>query len=165
VFKPRVIKFEEEALRDPELRRKIEKRERLIEYWNACAIELAMSALRFRENEPNAGRIYCRFEQIDTGIYFGTQYYDSDGGWICIYFGVSKKAGRRLRSIFKDLAETHRTELETLIGEELEWSDPYLSIYKEANIEEKEDWPRQHKWIREKGEKLLGEFTKRLNLE
>ncbi len=165
VFKPKVVKLEEEVLRDPGLRRKIEKRERFIEYWNACAIELAGSALRLRESEPNAGRIYCRFEQVDTGIYFGTQYYDSDGGWICVYFGVSKKAGRRLRSMFKELAENHRAELEALMGGELEWWDPYLSIYGEANIEAKEDWPRQHKWIREKGEKLLREFTRRLNID
>ena len=137
----------------------------MIAYWNVCATELAESAISFRENEVNAGRIYCRFEQMDTGISFGTQYYDSDGWWLCVYFGVSKKVGKRLRSIFKELAESHRGELEALMEEELEWSDPYLSIYKEANIEEKEDWPRQHKWIREKGEKLLAEFTKRLNLE
>lgn len=165
VFKARVEKAEEEVISDPDLRRKIEKRERMIAYWNACAAELANTPIRFRDNEVNAGRSYCRFEHIDTGISFGVQYYDSDAGWLCVYFGVSKKAGRRLRSMFKELAESHRGELEALMGEELEWLDPYLSIYKEANIEEKEDWPRQHKWLREKGEKLLGEFTIRLNLE
>jgi hypothetical protein len=62
------------------------------------------------------------------------------------------------------MAENQKTSLESTIAEELEWKDPYLSIYTESRLDDKEDWPRQHKWIREKGEKILTEFTKRLNL-
>jgi uncharacterized protein with ParB-like and HNH nuclease domain len=164
-FKPRVEKLEEEVLLDPGLRRKTEKRERLVGSPSRNCINepdrLAAHAFQY----SNAGRIYCRFQQIDTGVYFGAQYFDSEGGWIGIYFGVSKKAGRRLRTVFKDLAEDHRSELENVIGEELEWSDPYLSIYMQSDLEAKDDWPQQHDWIRIKAEKLLAEFTKRLNLE
>ena len=165
VFKPKVLKLEQEVLANPELRQKIERRGRLAEYWNACATELAGSVLHLRDNDPNSGRIYCRFEQIDTGISFGVQYFNSEGGWVGVYFGISKKAGRRLRSVFKEMAENHKADLESIIGEELEWWDPYLSIYTESRLDDKEDWSRQHKWIREKGEKLLSEFSRRLNLD
>jgi hypothetical protein len=138
VFRPEALKLEEDALTNPDVRRKIEKRERLIEYWNACATELIDSSLRFRENEPSFGRVYCRFEAIDTGVRLGCQYY-SDGPGICVYFAVSKKAGRRVRSSFKDIVENSKTELEKLLGEEIEWSDPYISIYTEGSIESKAD--------------------------
>ena len=164
VLKPRVEKLEDKVLADPELRRKIEKRERMVEYWTACVSVLRDSTIQFREGDPNVGRNYSRFEPIDTGILFGAQYY-SDKQLTCVYFGVSKKAGRKLRSLFKELAEERITELEAAIEEKLEWIDPYLSVYADARFDDKSDWPRQHQWIRRTGEILLREMRQRLNLE
>ena len=163
VLKPRVEELEAEAMADPELRSKVEKQEQMVEYWKSCASALKGSAVSFRESEPQSGRKYCRFERIDTGIYFGAQYYP-DTPCICIYFGVAGSAGRKMKSAFKEVAEQRLPELAAAIGQELEWSEPYVSAWTEARIEDKADWPRQHKWVRETAEKLLVALKTRLDL-
>ncbi len=163
VFKPRVVKLEQEVLRDPGLRRKIEKRGRLIEYWNACAAKLVGSPIQFREGEPNAGRTYCRFEQIDTGISFGAQYYDSERSWIAPILEFPKKQEGVYVQCSRNLQKVVEPNWKPSLGRNPN-GRTQSSIYTETGPESKEDWPRQHEWLREKAEKLLEEFTKRLDL-
>ncbi len=164
VFKLRVEQCEQEAMRDPELRRKIDQRDQLIAYWEDCGKALGDSGVAFREDEPGHGRKYCRFEKIETGISFGAQVYPNDS-MLCVYFGVGGSASRKLRSRYRELRENEAAEMESQIGEKLEWEDSYVSASVSMSLEDRSDWPRQHKWIRVTAEKFLKVFTTQLPIE
>lgn len=163
VFSGMVERYEQEALRDPGLASKVEQKERLTNYWTACAELLKGSEVAFRANELERGRNYCRFESIETGISFGA-YIGKKNSTVEIYFGVQKSAGRKMRSLFLDLVERYLAELQTALGVQIGWSDPYLSAWIKADVENRDDWPRQHEWIRSTACKVISEFKKRLQL-
>ncbi len=164
VLQPRVIALEKEALNDPELRQALEQRGLLANYWRACVAALVGSSLAFRNNDPNAGRMYCRFERLDAGVNLGAQY-SHDESYICIYFSVSSAATRKQRSAFKDLMENHFTQLESEIGQTLKWNEPYFWVSIPGNINDHADWPRQHNWVRDTAEKFVAVFKPRLGIE
>ena len=164
VFVSRVTKFEQQALLDPALKQSVGQREQLVEYWRACSTALAGSALAFREGQPDIGRKYCHFPQLDTGITLGVQYYSTDLS-VCIYIGVYGSAGRKQRAICRDLQENHLVELGAQIGETLNWTAPYFWVATPADIGVKSDWARQHKWVRDTAEKLVATFKSRLGID
>ena len=77
----------------------------------------------------------------------------------------SPSAGRKLRSKFTDLHNREVAALESELGEKLEWNDSYVWATLPSKIEDKPDWPRQHKWIRATAEKFSNVFKARLGLE
>jgi len=164
VLRPRVEAYEKQALTDPEIKQEVERYRQFVEYWKACSQEIQGSTVRFRERELEGGRNTCKFEKIDTGISFGAQGYP-DYGAVYVYFGVVDTAGRKLRSTFTDLHNREVAALESDLAEKLEWNDPYVWATLAAKIEDKADWPRQHKWIRATAEKFSRVFKARLGLE
>jgi hypothetical protein len=164
VLIPRVTQYEQESLQDPGLKQAVEKHEHMVAYWRSCSTGLSGSKLVFREKDPAAGRNYCRFLKLDTGISLGAQYYPEDA-YLCVYIGVSPSAARKHRTIFKELLESHMGELESALGQKLQWSEPYFWLSTPANIAEKADWQRQHKWLRDTAENVLATFKPRLGLD
>jgi len=164
VLQPRVNQLENEALNVPELRQAYEQRGLLVRYWRACSAVLAGSHLSFRENAPDAGRALCRFQPPDDGASFGVQYYPAISQ-LCLYFAVWGSAARNQRRLYKELVECHIPELENHIGEKLHWEDPYFWVSVSADIANEADWPRQHQWVREMGEKFLAAFKTWLAIE
>lgn len=164
VLKPRVEAYEREALADPEIKEEVEKHQQFVDYWQGCGKEMQGSAVRFREREPALGRKTCRFETIDTGILFGAEFSPKDLE-IEVYFGVTDQAGRKMGSRFADLHNREVAALESELGLKLEWNDTYVWASLAANIHDKTDWPRQHKWIRQTAEKFSPLFKTRLGLE
>jgi hypothetical protein len=164
VLKPRVEAYEQEALADPEIKQVVEKYQQFVDYWEACAKEIQGATVSFREGELERGRKTCRFEKIETGIFFAAQCYPENNE-IYVTFGVVDSAGRKLRSKFTDLHNREVAALESELGEKLEWDDAYVWATSAAKIEDKADWPRQHKWIRETAEKFSKVFKARLGLD
>lgn len=164
VVKPRIEKYEQEALADPDIKQEVEKYNHFVNYWRACAKELQGSTIRFRDGELELGRKTCRFEKIDTGIIFNAQSYEEEGE-IYVSFGVVDSAGRKLRSKFADLHNREVAALEAEIGEKLEWGDPYVWATLTADANDRADWPRQHKWVRQTAEKFSKTFKDHLGLE
>ena len=164
VLKPHIEAYEREALANPDIKREVEKYHQFVEYWKACASGLKGTAIQFRAREVERGRKTCKFEKIETGIHFTAQCYPEDGA-IYLSFGVANSAGRKLRSRFTDLHNRDVAALESELGEKLEWSDYYVWATLPASIEDKTDWSRQHKWIRDTAEKFCKVFKERLALE
>lgn len=164
VLKPRVEAYEPEALGDPGIREEVEKHQQLVTYWQGCRKEMQGASVRFREREPALGRKTCRFEKIDTGILFGAEFFPDDRE-IEVYFGVTDQAGRKMRSRFADLHNREVAALESELGLKLEWNETYVWASLAANIDDKTDWPRQHKWIRETAEKFFSVFKTRLGID
>ena len=128
------------------------------------SVALAGSHLSFRENAPDAGRAICRFQPPDDGVSLGVQYYPTTSQ-LCLYFAVWDSAARNQRRLYKELVECHIPELESEIGEKLHWEDPYFWVSGLTDIANEADWPRQHQWVREMGEKFLAAFKTRLAIE
>ena len=164
VLKPMVEAYEREALANAEIKLEVERYHQFAGYWKACSKEMQGTRLAFRNRELERGGKTCKFEKIETGIFFAAQYYPDDGA-VYVSFGVVDSAGRKLRSKFTDLHNREVAALESEIGEKLEWNDYYVWATLPAKIEEKTDWPRQHKWIRETAEKFAKVFKTRLGLE
>jgi Protein of unknown function (DUF1524)/Domain of unknown function (DUF4268) len=164
VLIPRVAMCEQEALQDPELKQVVEKHQQMVEYWRVCAAALSGSKLSFREKDPSSGRHYCRFLSLESRLHFGAEYHPA-ATFIEVYIGASSSAARKHRTIFKELLESHVTELEPTLGEKLHWSEPYFWVSTSANIADQADWPRQHKWVRDTAEKFLNTFKPRLGLD
>ena len=161
VLQPRVLALEKEALKDPDIREALEQRDLQTRYWRACASSLTCSPLTLRENDPAKGQTVCRFAPLDDGIRFGIQCYPSNDS-LTVYLGVTSSASRNQRRLFKDMHEAQIPELETLIGQKLHVKDPYLWVAITADIKAQVDWPRQHQWIKDTGEKFLTVFKPRL---
>lgn len=161
VLQPRVLALEKEALQDPDIRQALEQRDLQTRYWRACASTFAGSPLTLRENDPAKGQTVCRFSPLDDGIRFGIQCYPSNDS-LTVYLGVTSSASRNQRRLFKDMLEAQIPELETLTGQKLHIKDPYLWVAIPADIKAQADWPRQHQWIKETGEKFLTVFKPRL---
>jgi hypothetical protein len=164
VLKRRVEAYERESLTDPEIWQEVERYHQFVEYWKACSQEIQGSTVRFREREVESGRKTCKFEKIETGFFFAAQCYPDDSA-VYVYFGVADSAGRKLRSKFTDLHNREVAALESELGEKLEWNDSYAWATLPAKIEDKPDWPRQHKWIRATAETFSKVFKGRLGLE
>jgi hypothetical protein len=164
VLRPRVEAFEQQVLTDPEIKQEVERYHQFAEYWKACSREIQGSTVRFRERELEGGRKTCKFEKIETGIFFGAQCYPDDGA-VYVYWGVVDSAGRKLRSKFTDMRNREVAALESELGEKLEWNDSYVWATLPATIENRPDWPRQHKWIRATAEKFSKVFKSRLGLD
>jgi hypothetical protein len=163
VFPYLVDKLETELEVDPKLLQKEEARHLLCEYWACCATEFTGSRLSFRKGEIERGQHYCRFDDMEDGIGFGLSF-DMKHSLVGVYFRIWKDAGRGLKTAFKSTVEEGRIEMRTAIGPEFEWEDPYLTAYTAAQIGEKDGWPTQHKWLRDRAEKMYAELSKRLNL-
>jgi len=164
VLKPRVEMLEQEAMADPVIRHEVESYHQFVEYWKACAKDMQGAATQVRESELERGRKTCSFEKIETGIFFAAQCYPDEGA-VYVSFGVLDSAGRKLRSRFTDLHNREVAALELELGEKLTWNDYYVWATLPAKPEDKADWPRQHKWIRQTAEKFLSVFKSRLDLE
>jgi hypothetical protein len=164
VLRPRVEAYEREVLTDPEIKQEVERFHQFAEYWKACAEVLQGSAIRFRERELQGGRKTCKFEKIETGILFGAQCYPEYGA-AYVYFGVVDSAGRKLRSKLIDLHNREVADLQSELDEKLEWNDFSAWATLPVKIEDKPDWPRQHKWIRATAEKFSKVFKSRLGLD
>ena len=63
------------------------------------------------------------------------------------------------------MLETQIPELESLIGQKLHIKAPYLWVAIPADIKAQPDWPRQHQWIKDTGEKFLSVFKARLAIQ
>ena len=161
VLQPRALALEKEALQDPDIRQALEQRDLQIRYWRACASALADSDLTLRENDPAKGRVVCRFARLDDGIRFGVQYYPSNND-LTVYLGVTSSASRNQRRLFKDMLEAQIPELETLVGQKLHVQDPYFWVAISADLKAQSDWPRQHQWIKETGNKFITVLKPRL---
>lgn len=164
VLQPRVIALEKEALTDPTIRQSIERRDQLAAYWQACAGTLTGSQLAFRNSDLDKGRWYCRFQLLDSGIRFGTEY-DAKDKTVGIYFGVDSSAERKYRTAYKALVEHEISNLEAQLGEKLHWVEPYFCAFAAAEINDKADWPRQHQWVRATANKFVAVFKPRLGIE
>ena len=164
VLAPRTVAIETEVLKDPAVRQSVEQRNALREYWVECGRTLTGSTTVFRESDPGHGRRYCRFQSLDTGIWFGAQYY-ADDGTVCIYFAAGSTADRKTRAAAKDLAENQLAALSSEIEMPLEWADPYFLASTQGRIDDRSDWPRQHKWVRETAGKFATAFKPRLGLD
>jgi hypothetical protein len=163
VLQPRVLGLEKEALKDSDIRKSIERRDQFAFYWRACANSLIGSHLSFR-SDLQKGRSYCRFQPLDTGIRFGAEIGLKDKE-VGIYFSVNPSADRKTRNLFKGLVENEISGLEAQLGEKLHWFDPYFCSYAPADINNQADWPRQHQWIKDTGEKFLAVFKSRLAIQ
>jgi hypothetical protein len=119
--------------------------------------------LTLRESDPARGRTYCRFSPLDDGVRFGVQCYPSEDS-LTFYLGVKSSASRNHRRLFREMMESQIPELETLIGQKLHIKDPYVWVAIPADIKTEADWPRQHQWIKEAGEKFLSVFKPRLGI-
>jgi hypothetical protein len=60
------------------------------------------------------------------------------------------------------MLEAQIPELEILIGQKLHVEDPYVWVAISADIKAQPDWPRQHQWTKETGEKFIAVFKPRL---
>jgi hypothetical protein len=163
VLQPRVITLEKEALADPTIRQSIERRDQFAAYWQACAESLDGSQLAYRGKDLDKGRWFCRFQLLDSGIHFGTEYNAKDK-IVGIYFGVDSSAERKFRMAYKALVEHETSNLEAQLGEKLHWVEPYLCAYTKADIGDKADWPRQHQWVRATAEQFVAVFKPRLGI-
>ncbi len=163
VLQPRVLALEKEALSDSEIRKSIEKRDLLAAYWQACSKAIGGSSVAFRENDFHKGRTYCRFNEVDVGVRFGSDV-DLKDGEIGIYLSVDKSAERKVRNNFKALIEDGISSLESQLGQKLHWYDPYFNVITTGDITNKCDWPRQHQWIKETAGKVLAVFKLRLGI-
>ncbi len=164
VLVPRVVAAEEIVLKDPAVRQSVDQQNRLKEYWAACGRTLAGSPTTFREYDPAYGRRYCRFQSIDTGIWFGAQYY-ADEGKVCVYFAAGNTADRKIRTAAKNLAETQLAALSTEFGAGIVWDEPYFSTTTGGKIEDRADWLRQHQWVRDMAGRFASTFKARLGLD
>ena len=164
VLAPRVIALEQQALQDPEIRQSFEQRKLFTEYWAACADAMSSSSVAFREIELGKGRDYCRFNYMETGVIFGA-HYKPKHACISVYLGVTAKAPRKQRTMFKELVGNHVGDVETEMGTKLHWGSPYCWCDLPADITERSDWPRQHQWVRDMAEKFTAVFKPRLGIE
>lgn len=122
------------------------------------------SSVAFREIELGKGRDYCRFNFMETGVKFGA-HYKSKNACISVYLGVTAKAPRKQRMLFKEVIEKHVSEVETEMGMKLHWGAPFCWCDLPANITDRSDWPRQHQWVKEIAEKFATVFQPRLGIE
>ena len=72
----------------------------------------------------------------------------------------------RARTYFHSLEE-QREEIESQFGESLEWfaeweTEKHVTLRKEADPRDENDWPRQHEWLATKLEKLNEVFRPRI---
>jgi hypothetical protein len=164
VFKTRTEAIEQEVLKDPALRGKVEQQQSLVEYWEGCAAEFAGSQLTLREPDLSRGRNYCRFEKMENDVWLGL-WYSSKHSVVGVYFKVGKNAPRRIRTAFKDLATNALAEIQTSIDSPVEWSDPYLSVSMPAKLEDRTQWKNQHAWLKSRAESFYKELNKRLEFD
>lgn len=163
VLKPRVLALEAEALKDPELRKVLENRDRFAEFWRVFAQALSGSKLS-QKHEAASGRSYFRFHHLDTGIRLGLQVGSSPAA-VTVYLGVAESASRKQRNTFKDLSANHRAALDAEVGERLDWNDRYCWASLPADIANKADWPHLHQWLKKTAEKIVDVFKPRLGIE
>lgn len=164
VLIPRVLKWEELALQDPELRQSFETRELFLTYWKACSDLRESSPVIFGSRGLEKGRDYCRFEPMDKGINLGAHCKVKDGTLV-VYMGVTASAAPNQRSRYKDLLATETSTVEAQLGMKVDWGSPYFGISTPADINDRSDWPRQHQWVRETAEKVVAVFKPLLGIE
>jgi hypothetical protein len=164
VLVPRINQLEEQALQDPEIKQSVEQREQLADYWQTCAKLMTSPSTTFRENEPGKGRDWCRFATLEDGVRFGAEI-NTENSSLCIYLAVVPSAPQRQLNCFKDLVENRIGELETLLGQKLRLSRNYFRAATQANLNDRADWPRQHKWVLDTAEKFVAVFKPRLGIE
>ncbi len=164
VFNPLVEQLEDEVLKDPAIRQKYDLRKLFVDYWTKCAAAFDGSPLKFMAGDTDRGKTYCRFDSMDDGVALGVSL-TRKHMQVGVYFKVDKDAPRSLRNAFKTALEQSRAEMRAVIGPELEWEDPYLSMYMGIpSLEDYGDWPRQFAWLRDKAEKMYKDLRIRLNL-
>lgn len=164
VLQPRVMALEKEALLDPEIKREIDQRQMRRDYWTACSRGMSGPQFQVRERDCVGGRMYCRLAVLDDGIRLGSQISASNQHLI-VYLAVRKTAGAHQRRVFRQMVTDQLDELGRLVGQPLEKSETYLWVTLAADVTSRDDWPRQHLWIKESAGKFLEIFKPRLEID
>jgi hypothetical protein len=164
VLQPRVLALEKEALLDPGIKRELDQQQMRRDYWNACTAVVNGPQLQAREGDRANGRAYCRLAHLDDGIRLGVQL-GAANDYLSVYLGVTSTASPHHRRLFKQMLENQLAELSSLVGQELDKSETYLWIALDADVTSRNDWPRQHLWIKESAGKFLEIFKPRLEID
>ena len=132
-----------------------------LEYWTALksSVDRRDSSIKFRKPQPEC---WMGFAVGRSG--FGIHaWVGKMERYVCIGLTVKGPHGR---SHFKRLRQK-KIEIESKIGAELEWqenpSENYIRLYsRDTNLEDRQDWNRQHQWLYEKLEIFYSVFKERV---
>jgi hypothetical protein len=134
-----------------------------IEYWTALISFLKSSGSFLQCNKPSP-HSYLRAKNSSPGLRCGFEispmYQRID-----VYFGSwNEEKVERFRKLYQE----HKTQIENELQEKIEWSDNeeggkfWVSAYLETNPSNKNDWPRQHEWLKQVFERMTNVILKYL---
>jgi hypothetical protein len=113
------------------------------------------SSLRLRYDDAG-GETFFQL-QPSNGFRSGFSISSSRERWICAYIGSRRQERINLiRRIYRH----HRKQFERAMGEKVSWEDEkkwgafWISLWREADPSEVQDWPSQHRWLKNAAEKL-----------
>lgn len=145
-----------------------ETRQLQLAYWTAFK-EFAGDQASFRVGKPQPQH-WMSFGMGRSGIHLSAvaSTWDSDanrsgGESRAELVMVSRESKEQFEALIAD-----RKDVEAVLGEPLTWYNPdnarvcRIYVRRAANIEDKDDWPSQHKWLLEKLEKLRSTFADRI---
>ena len=132
-----------------------------LQYWKALkrSFEGRNNDIKFKTPQLQC---YMTFAVRRTGFYLHT-WASRDKEYICVGLTVTGNHG----SSHFDRLKMSQTEIESEIGAELEWQENpkqnYIRLYRRnTNLENRDDWSEQHKWLWEQLETFYKVFSQRV---
>ena len=135
-----------------------------LKYWSDLCENLRAAHSSLQPNSEGA-RTWLGLKRPVKNFSFGL-YTASDH--ISVYIGFSGEEAVRL---IEQLRDKHKSQFEEEVGGKVEWPGAmnestrfYLSVWSDADPSDSSDWPSQHQWLKETGEKVARAFPKYVEL-
>jgi hypothetical protein len=88
--------------------------------------------------------------------------------WICAYVG-NRRDSERIEML-EQICRKYKSDFEREMGQKAEWEGSqsggnfFISLCRNANPADIQDWAQQHQWLKETAEKLAKVFPKYVDL-
>jgi hypothetical protein len=130
-----------------------------IKFWTALTAYMKSAAAAFQCNSV-APSYWLRIKSPLQGFRFGFEMSARDQ-YIDAYVGSSSED--RMNAL-RRICREHKEEFERELGEKVDWEDNkgsfWISVFREDDPSNADNWPRQHQWMKEAMDKLLRAVSK-----
>jgi len=141
-----------------------EKEQLRLKYWSKLCEHLRSTHSTLQPNSAGARKwIGLKRPVKNFSIGFWTE---SNG--IGTYIGFS---GEEASMLIAQIREKYAKDFGRDVGEEIDWPEAsnadkryYVSMWRDADPSDESDWPAQHQWLKETGEKVARAFPKYVEL-